>query len=76
MSIPVLLGASVLAAKDLLEQSHLMDTLFWPLIVGFITSAITGYLVIKWFLDYLKNRSLWIFGGYCLAVSLAGLIIL
>ena len=76
MSIPVLLGASVLAAKDLLEQSHLLDTLFWPLVVGFITSAITGYLVIKWFLDYLKNRSLWAFGGYCFVVSVAGLVLL
>ena len=76
MSIPVLLGASVLAAKDLFEQTHLLDTLFWPLIVGFITSAITGYLVIKWFLDYLKNRSLYAFGAYCLLVSGAGLLLL
>ncbi|MBL90912.1 MAG: undecaprenyl-diphosphatase UppP [Myxococcales bacterium] len=76
MSIPVLLGASILAGKDLLAHSELLDTLLVPLILGFITSGITGYLVIKWFLAYLKNRSLWAFGLYCVGVSMLGLVLL
>ena len=76
MSIPVLLGASLLAGRDLITQSHLLDALLVPLLVGFVTSGITGYLVIRWFLTYLKNRSLWAFGLYCLFVAAVGLLTL
>jgi undecaprenyl-diphosphatase len=73
MSIPALLGAGVVALTDLVETGHLAAEL--PAIsVGFITAAVSGYVCIRWLLNYLKSHSLYIFALYCLLVSLASLI--
>ncbi len=77
MSIPALLGAGVVALKDLFEVPGLLSSLAGPLVVGFLAAAISGYLSIRWLLGYLKSRSLnvfilyrFIFGGLCLIVGL------
>jgi len=77
MSIPALLGAGVIAIKDLLEVPGLLTSLAAPLLVGFLAAAITGYFSIRWLLGYLKTRSLsvfiiyrLVFGGLCLIVGL------
>jgi undecaprenyl-diphosphatase len=80
MSIPALLGAGVVALKDLFTYKDLFATLAIPLAVGFITAAISGYFTIRWLLGFLKSRSLnvfaiyrVVFGGICLFVALAQL---
>jgi undecaprenyl-diphosphatase len=80
MSIPVLLGAGVVALKDLFEIPGMLASLAGPLVVGFIAAAITGYLSIRWLLRYLKTRSLNVFvifrfvlGGICITLILLGL---
>ena len=40
------------------------------LLVGFITSAICGYVAIRFLLAYVRRNSLYPFSGYCLLVSL------
>lgn len=77
MSIPALLGAGVVALKELFEAPGLLASLAGPLAVGFLAAALSGYLSIRWLLGYLKSRSLrvfivyrFIFGGLCLAVGL------
>ena len=77
MSIPSLLGAGVIALKDLFSTPGLLASLAAPLIVGFLAAAITGYLAIRWLLGYLKTQSLrvfiiyrFVFGGLCLIVGL------
>jgi undecaprenyl-diphosphatase len=77
MSIPALLGAGVIALKDLFEVPGLLASLAGPLVVGFLAAAITGYFSIRWLLGYLKTRSLnifviyrFVFGGFCLIVGL------
>ena len=77
MSIPALLGAGVLALKDLFEVPGLFSSLIVPLLVGFAAAAVTGYLSIRWLLGYLKTRSLnvfilyrFVFGALCLLVAL------
>ncbi|CAG0933108.1 undecaprenyl-diphosphatase [Thermoflexales bacterium] len=77
MSIPALLGAGVVALKELFEAPGLLASLAGPLVVGFLAAALSGYLSIRWLLGYLKSRSLrvfivyrFIFGGLCLAVGL------
>jgi undecaprenyl-diphosphatase len=77
MSIPALLGAGVVALKDLFEKPGLLESLAAPLLVGFLAAAITGYFSIRWLLGYLKTRSLtifviyrFVFGGLCLIVGL------
>jgi undecaprenyl-diphosphatase len=69
MSIPALLGAGVVALKDLLEAGTLMAQL--PAIsIGFVVAAVSGYLCIRWLLHYLQRHSLYAFAGYCIVVSL------
>jgi undecaprenyl-diphosphatase len=77
MSIPALLGAGVVAFKDLFDTPGLLASLAAPLAVGFLAAAITGYLSIRWLLGYLKTQSLnifviyrFLFGGFCLIVGL------
>jgi undecaprenyl-diphosphatase len=81
MSIPALLGAGVVASKDLLEVPGLLASLALPLIVGFLTAALSGYFSIRWLLGYLKSKSLnvfivyrFVFGGFCLVVGVIRLL--
>jgi undecaprenyl-diphosphatase len=67
MSIPALLGAGVLAFKDLLDTPNLSSTLGLPILVGFAAAAISGYLCIRWLLGYLQKHSLTVFAAYCAA---------
>jgi len=74
LSVPVMLGASAVAIKDLIELPNFMSYLP-PLVLGFIASAIVGYLGIHWLLSYISKRSLNVFAWYrivagfvCLAV--------
>jgi undecaprenyl-diphosphatase len=80
MSIPALLGAGVVALKDLFEVKGLLASLAAPLAVGFLAAAISGYLSIRWLLGYLKSRPLnrfifyrFAFGALCIVVILLGL---
>lgn len=77
MSIPALLGAGVVALNDLFGTPGLLASLAAPLLVGFLSAALTGYFSIRWLLGYLKTRSLnifvvyrFLFGGFCLIVGL------
>ena len=67
LSIPAILGAFILQAKDI---GFALDVNFLPVILGFIASVIAGYLAIKWMLDLIKNRSLDIFAYYCWIVGI------
>lgn len=72
MSVPVMLGAGILALKDLAAMPGLAQFLL-PLAVGFICALVSGYIAIRWLISYLGRHSLYVFAGYCL---LAGLYIL
>ena len=67
LSIPAILGAFLLQAKDI---GSALDVNFLPVLFGFIASIIAGYLAIKWMLDLIKNRSLDIFAYYCWIVGI------
>jgi undecaprenyl-diphosphatase len=64
MSAPILLAAG---GYESLKVIALPGThAFLPyLITGFVTSAFVGWLAIKWLIDYLSKRSLYIFAIYC-----------
>jgi len=74
MSIPVMLGAAVVGLKDLADLSPEFTSLA-PLAVGFVTSAIVGYLLIRWLLAYLAGHRLTVFAVYCFIVGTAGLVL-
>jgi undecaprenyl-diphosphatase len=74
MFVPVMLGAGVIALKDLAD-SPAPAALLPVLAVGFLTSAVVGYLAIRWLLGYLSRRPLTPFALYCLVVGVAGLLL-
>ena len=68
MSVPVMLAAGGSEMLDVIQMPDLGE--FLPLLaVGFVTAAIVGWFAIRWLIDYLGKRSLYVFAVYC---ALAG----
>jgi undecaprenyl-diphosphatase len=70
MSVPVLVGAAVVATRDLLELPDFASHLA-PLAVGFVAAAIVGFLSIRWLLAYLARHPMSVFAWYRLAFGAA-----
>jgi len=71
MSVPVMLAAGGYEMLDVIKMPNLGE--FLPLLaVGFVTAAIVGWFAIKWLIDYLSKRSLYVFSVYC---AVAGMIV-
>ena len=67
MAIPVLMGAGILQVFTINFQSNLSVL---TLLSGFISSAVTGYLVINWLLSVISRGKFYIFSLYCFMVSI------
>jgi len=72
MSIPVMVGASIVTLNDLINVPQ-SGELIGPFIAGFVSAAISGYMVIKWFLEYVQHQSLRWFALYSVLVGVWGL---
>lgn len=73
MSVPVLLAAGGYEMLDVIQMPNLGN--FLPLLaVGFVTAAVVGWFAIKWLIDYLSKRSLYVFAGYCAIMGILCLI--
>jgi undecaprenyl-diphosphatase len=74
MSIPPILGATLLDLKDIIKpETTVAGVGSLPLIVGMIAAAISGYLAVKFMLKVFSKASLKIFSFY---VFLLGLLII
>jgi undecaprenyl-diphosphatase len=73
MSIPVMIGASLLASLDLIHDWAILQKMLLPLVLGFITAAITGYAVIRWFMGFLAAKRLMWFAYYCFGIGSLGI---
>jgi undecaprenyl-diphosphatase len=69
LSIPIMLSAGLLAGLDLMQIPH-FASLLKVFIPGFIAAAITGYLAVRWLLNYLTHHPLYGFSIYCTIISL------
>ncbi len=65
MSLPIILGAGVLKAKDL--DPSMVGL---PFVAGIVLSALTGLVVIKYLLRYLEKGDMRIFGIYRVGLGL------
>lgn len=74
LSLPAVLGASLLELKDILNHADLFQDLMNYLIGGF-TAFVVGYFAIKFLLSVIKKGKFQYFGYYCFAVGLFFLII-
>ena len=73
MVIPVIAGAMLLEVKTMIAMGIPM-TAFWDLLIGFLTSFISGYFALKYLIIILSNKGIHPFAWYCWAVGVAGLI--
>ncbi len=72
LATPIIFGAGLLQALRLATGAY-SGTGIAPLLVGFASAAAMGYLCIRFLLDYLRRRSLWVFAAYCWLVGLLAL---
>ncbi len=68
LGIPAILGGSVLEIKDAVSSGVQLDMI--PLLVGFLTAAIVGFLSIKLVKLIIKHDKFKIFGIYTLILGL------
>ncbi len=68
MSIPVMVGAGVVAGKDLLDVPNFSSYLL-PIGLATVVAGVVGYVAIRWFLGYLNRGSLYGFAVYCAVVG-------
>lgn len=73
LSLPAVLGASLLKLKDVLGHGSLSQEVTTYLI-GVVTSFVIGYLAISILLNVIKKGKFQYFGYYCLTVGLLFLI--
>ncbi|MGW8249265.1 MAG: undecaprenyl-diphosphate phosphatase, partial [Anaerolineales bacterium] len=66
--IPIMLAAGLLAMFDLVKLPSASESLV-VLAAGMLTSAITGYLAIRWLLRYLTRHPLYVFAAYCAIIG-------
>lgn len=67
VSIPVILGAGLVQLKD--YSAHPISGSMMPYVVGFISSALCGYLAIKIVMRLVREGRLSIFSYYCWTVG-------
>ncbi len=64
LSTPVIAAAAAKKYWDIHKEGGIPADMHLPLIVGILTSAITGFIVIRFFLNFLRSRSLAFFICY------------
>lgn len=70
LSIPIILGASMIYPIIELDLSELLSYNWCEIIVGTIVSGLVGYVCIKYFLKFVSKFSLNIFGVYCIIAGI------
>lgn len=74
VSIPAILGAFLLEAKDLGEVTETIGML--PLVTGFLTAFVSGYFALAFLMKMIKKGHLEWFAFYLIPVGIAGMIFL
>ena len=67
MAIPILFGAGLLQLINIEPQNNIST---FHLIIGFFSSAITGYLVISWLIGVISQGKFYLFSLYCFGISI------
>jgi len=74
LSTPVIVGAGVWQLKDLFASSGWTAHVA-PLVIGFLLSAVSGYVCIRFLLNYLRRGKLYLFAIYCALLGTASFIL-
>lgn len=69
MSIPIMAAAGLLEVIELIRMPGLIAMLP-QLLAGFVVAGMVGYFSVRWFLTYLKQKTLWPFAVYCAVLAI------
>jgi len=69
MSVPVMIGASLVSVLDLVKVQHLSQFLL-PLGIGFGLAAVVGFFSIDWLMRLISKHSFMPFAVYCTLLGL------
>ena len=75
ISIPIMLAGGLIGVKNLLEIPH-FTSLLSAYFAGFAAAALVGYFTIRWLLQFLSQRPLYVFAIYCFIFGLLNLTLL
>lgn len=75
LSIPAITAAGLYKLVKVLRQTHLGPEA-GPYLVGALVAGIVAYLVVRWFMGYMKEHSTGLFIGYRIALGLLLLLLL
>jgi undecaprenyl-diphosphatase len=75
MVIPLVLGATLLDAKKLIEQPELMTLSMSSIAIGFVAAFIAGLIACKWMVSIVKKGKLTYFAIYCLLMGIVAIIL-
>ena len=73
MSMPLLMAATLIGAKDLISGESTGDVSMLAMVVGFFVAAVVGLVSMKILLKLLCANKFWYFGIYC---TIAGVLVL
>lgn len=68
MSIPVILGSLVLGVKDTLESPESFN--FAVILTGMVAAAVSGYVAIRFMLNFFRRRSMKAFSIYLAVIGI------
>jgi undecaprenyl-diphosphatase len=73
LSAPIIFGAGVLQLFDVVRGAEVVTSSAASVIAGTVAAGVTGYLVIRFLLNYLRRGSLYVFAVYC---AIEGMIVI
>ncbi len=73
MSVPVILGGTVFKLADMLSEGSTEELGLYG--VCALVSAVTGYLAIRWVLNWVRKGNLRYFAAYCYVVGLVAIVV-
>ena len=71
MSIPIILAAALMEVVGCLKDGTLVSVNFLPLAIGMFTSAVCGYIAIKFMLKIIKKANYKWFSLYLVCIAIA-----
>ncbi|MCL5283669.1 MAG: undecaprenyl-diphosphatase UppP [Armatimonadetes bacterium] len=75
LSIPAITAAGVYKLQEVLRKSHL-GPMVWPYLLGSLVAGIFAYIVVRWFMSYMKEHNTGIFIAYRIVLGALVLVLL
>ncbi|MGI8574268.1 MAG: undecaprenyl-diphosphate phosphatase [Egibacteraceae bacterium] len=76
LSLPVLVGAAVLSAPDLIAAEAQQTVSFGEVVVGVLSAFISGYAAMRFLIRMVAHARLTVFARYCAVTGVLALLIL